>query len=330
MTDTNMAGTGNEELQRKTDQEREVSENLMHEQRQVRDELTKKALQAQHERYQEWLSGNAEDQNQLMPAGNANELPPAPREPLATTGTPEQIQAGRQALQAYQGAGFIAHRDNSAFSGGAQATAADHALSQERAFRDRQQQLADKITDPKTSLEQRERLELQKAAEYHNHHAESWNQVAELQRQLGYPDKSISEAQRQTDHYKEQAALVANQLHQYDQKNDMVPKEVLLGLKNENHSTTHSQIQGRDRELNALSSAKSEQESHQARSTNPAFDRAMQRREASAQRHNGTEPSAWLKEQITEASNRENQIEQQRTEALGKKSETERHPEQAR
>lgn len=353
MTDPNTAGTGYDELQRSADQarealaaQREVSGNLVQEQQQVRDTLTKQALQAQHDRYQEWLSAKAQGQNQLMPA--SNELPPAPREPLATTGTPEQIQAGKQALDAYKTAGFIAHRDNAPVSGGAQATAADHALTQERAFRERQQQLADKITDPKASPEQRERLELQKTTEYHNHHSESWNQVAELQRQLGYPDKSIGEAQKHADHHKEQAALVANQLHQHDQKNGMVPREVQLGLEKENHNTAQGQIQQRDPHLDALAAVKIGQESHtqldpakeqpqkaeQGQSANPALDRAMQRREAAAQRHNGTEPSAWLKEQVAEANTRESQIEavreQQRTEALGHKAELEQRAAHAR
>lgn len=352
MTDQNMAGTGSDERQREAealaDQQR-TSDELIRQQQETQDALTKEAMQAQHDRYQDWLASKSTaeqsttETNQLMPASltTTYDLPPAPREPLATTGTLEEIQAGKQALDAYKGAGFITGRD--AIPANAQGNAADHALNQERAFRDRQQHLADKISDPKTSHEQRERLELQKATEYHNHHAESWANVAELQRGLGYPNESISEASQKSDHHKEQAALVANQLHQHDQKNGLVPKEVQLQLGGEKkeHNATHDQIEQRDPHLESQAATKIGEEAHtpldsaneqsqsvgQKSSANPALERAKQRREAAALPHHGTEPSPLLQEQVAEANAREQQIEaqreQQKTEALGHKAELE-------
>jgi hypothetical protein len=352
MTDQNTAGTGNE-LQRKEDQareqlaaQREAADRQIQQQDQVRDQLTQAALQKEHDRYQEWLAkkGEAQERNQLMPAAD---LPPAPREPLPTTGTAEEIQAGRQALDAYKASGFVAHRDMAPAATGPQATAGDHSLNQERAFRDRQLHLADKITDPKTTHEQRERLELQRATEYHDHHAESWNNVAELQAQLGYPNASIAEARKKSDHHKEQASLVANKLHEFDRQKGMVPKEVAVQIPQKNTDATHAQKGGRDPHLDALAaphthagdksaqagdksalSAPKEQQATEA--SNPALDRIMQRRQEMAGRHAGSQPNAHLREQVVEAQAREGQIEVAKQEALGQKAEADRKAAHAR
>lgn len=306
------SGTDQQQRDEAISRQREISDNLVKQQQQVRDELTKQALQGQHAQYQSWLSSQAgQHQNQLMPA-HPSELPMAPREPLPVQGSAQDVERGANALQAYKDTGFLAAGGPTI--SGPQATAGDQALAEEKAFRDRQQQLADKITDPNTSHEQRERLELVKAAEFHDHKASQWENVSRLQQELGYPDKSVAAANEKRDHHKEQAALVANQLYAHDQKMGMAPKQVearmghAAGTPPLQHNAQSQKELSRDPHIQALASAQSHQEAKPA--ATPALQRLQQRREEARQAHSGQQPSAYVQAQLAEAKGREKQIEE--------------------
>lgn len=327
-----------QESQRREDalrQQTELSEKLVDEQMQTQQELSKEAMQAQHDHYEIWLKNETGEHNQLMPAVPSR-LPTAPREPLPMTGTTQEKAHGKQALEAYKQTGFVSTGHGVPAVSGPQATGGDQALAEEKAFRERQQHLADRITDPNTSHEQRERLELLKATEYHDYKATQWENVGGLQQQLGYPEKSVQEAFTQRDHHQEQSALVANKLHEHDQKMGTEPKEVAgkiaeLQLQHKEKAKNEQS----DPHLEMLASDKSEKhvsqtiEHREAKKTaNPALERLQQRKEKALQAHNGEPPNEYIQGQVAEAKVREQQIEsaqvEQRNNVLGHKAEAER------
>lgn len=298
MADQNTDGTGSTELQRKAAEQardavaaqHEIADKLVREQQAIGDRLTREELQRQHDRYVAWCSDQTE--NRLVSAEQHEVgLPTRPLEPALLRSDAQRLESGKTALAAYKEAGFIAHRDTAPVAANAQSTAADYALAEERAFRERQQHLADKIADPKTDAQTRERLELQRAAEYHDHHAETWDRVADIQRHLGTGDSVIANARNRSDHHKEQAALAADGLHRFDSHNQQVPLAVEKKLEKQQHDTTPK---------------KGLSDPH----TNSAYERALTRRETGARRD--IERSPALRGQIEDAKAREAQIDAER------------------
>lgn len=284
-------------------------------------------------------------------------LPAAPTAPAKIEGTQQQEEEGKKALQAYKDAGFLATPDKTP-APSVQAGGADHALAAEKEFRDRQQQLADKITDPKTNAEQRERLELVKTTEYHNHKAEQLERVVEMQtvtaRQAGGNTESserwMRERQQEIDHHKSQSALAAQQLHTFDYARNAVPKEVQarMGHAAQQPPLQH-QHQGQkdlasDPHIQALAHGVTHQEQAQSASStakkeqgtvagkdlpeaqNPAAARIAARIKAAGERNDiKTTPEMDQRMQEIGASREKLAASQelQKTEALGRKAEME-------
>lgn len=300
--------------------QQEVSDNLVGQQKEVSDELSRKAIQEQLDREQAWAKEKA-GENQLMPAQSSG-LPQAPREPLPVQGSAQDKAQGQQALQAYKDTGFLASSEGVPLVGGPQATGGDQALAEEKEFRERQQQLADRITDPNTSHEQRERFELVKAALFHDHKAAQWENVAQLQQSLGYPPKSVQEAANNVAHHKEQSELVANKLYQDDQSKNLVPKQVQARMgqsaqPNIQHNTQNQISSLPDPHLQTLASAQAQEAKQSEQKTklaNPAHERAQQRREDALRAHTGEKPSPYVQTQLAEANGRELQIEASKAE----------------
>ncbi len=282
-----------------------------------------------------------------------NGLPDGPKPPAVMQGTPQQIQEGAKALTAYKDAGFLATPDKTP-APNVQAGAADHALSIEKEFRDRQQQLADRITDPKTDPEQRARLELVKATEYHNHKSEQLERVVELQtmldRQSGgnmaASEQLLRERQQEIDHHKEQAALAAQQLHTFDLARNAVPKEVQARMGHAaqqpqiQHNTQGQKDRASDPHLQAIADGiarqdtKSEQAKQGQESTavkaaeapNPAAARLAARLQAARER-NDASTTPELDARVQEIGACRDRLaaaqEMRKTEALGQKAELE-------
>lgn len=326
--------------------QREAEKKAVAEQQAVRDKLS--AQVAERERVQ-------------LEAYYANKdvagLPAAPAAPVKIEGTPQQEEDGKKALQAYKDAGFLATPDKMP-APGVQSGGADHALAAEKEFRDRQQQLADKITDPKTNAEQRERLELVKTTEYHNHKAEQLERVVEMQtvaaRQAGgdteTSERWMRERQQEIDHHRNQAALAAQQLHTFDHARNAVPKEVQarMGQAAQQpplHQNTQSQKElASDPHIQALAHGVAHQEQSQTaapsakegqdktagkdlpEAQNPAAARLLARIKAAGER-NDTKTTPEMDQRMQEISaNREKLAasqEIQKTEALGRKAELE-------
>lgn len=316
-------------------EQQEVSSGLVKEQMAVQDELSKKVQQEHLESYQAWLKeeNSREQSNQIAPARDSG-LPAAPREPLPVQGTTQEKEHGQKALSAYKESGFLSTGQGMASVGGPQATAGDQALAEEKSFRERQQQLADKITDSNTPHEQRERLELVKAAEFHDHKAAQWENVGQLQQQLGYPDKSVQEAGNSRDHHKEQAGLIANHLHQYDQKMGTEPKQVQARMGHAaqpaHQHNEQSQISAsRDQHLEVRASVQakeSKQDEQQTKPVNSAQQRLEQRREEAKRSFSGEKPNSYVQAQLAEAKGREQQIDASKSEQYSesqKRKETE-------
>ena len=285
---------------------------------------------------------------------NMTGLPAAPKMPATMEGTQQQINAGKTALKAYKDAGFLANPEN-APAPSMQASAADHALSVEKEFRDRQQQLADRITNPKTNLEERTRLELVKTTEYHNHKAAQMERIVELQtmldRQSGgnmaASEQLLRDRQHEIDHHKQQAALAAQQLHTFDLVRNAVPKEVQARM---GHAAQQPQIQhneqnqkdlSRDPHLQAIANGMSRQDANQEQAQaklgqeasartpeapNPAAARLAARLQAARER-NDASTTPELDARVQEIGTCRDKLaaaqEMRKTEALGQKAELE-------
>jgi hypothetical protein len=322
-------------------------------------EAEKKAI-ADQQAVRDKLSAEvAERDRTQLEAYHANKdvagLPAAPAAPARIDGTQQQEEEGKKALQAYKEAGFLATSDKTP-APSIQAGGADHALAAEKEFRDRQQQLADKITDPKTNAEQRERLELVKTTEYHNHKAEQLERVVEMQtvaaRQSGGDTKTserwMRERQQEIDHHKSQAALAAQQLHTFDHARNAVPKEVQarMGQAAQQPHIQH-QHQGQkdlasDPHLQALAHGVGEKQSESTATAkegcghttnkdlpeaqNPAAARMLARIKAAGER-NDTKTTPDMDQRMQEIGASREKLaasqELQKTEALGRKAELE-------
>lgn len=206
--------------------QRAAEKKAVADQQAVRDKLSAEVAMRDKERLENYHA------NKDVPG-----LPAAPGEPapLAVSGNLQQQERqkdqGKQALNAYKDAGFLTTRDTQLMPG---TNPAEQALAAEKTFRERQQQLAEKIADPKISPDQRERLTLVKATEYHAHKADQMENIIGLQRDamrysMGHQaagEAAIAKHQTQLDHHKNQSALAAQQLHTFDHARNAVPKEV--------------------------------------------------------------------------------------------------------
>lgn len=303
-----------------------LSKEAIEKQIQTERELSAEVKQREVERFKSWLGEQKKEKNHSV---DENFLPAMPSDPGLFEGSAQEKRDGEKALQAYKDAGFVAHSENAAVSVTSQTNAADFALAQEREFRQRQQHLADRISDPKTSPEQRERLQLQKAVEFHDHHADCWERVASLQQDLGQTKES-TESKQKIDQHKEQAAFAANKLHQFDQKNGLTPLEVQeqLRFKEKENSTSQTQKDVRDpdskktdSQADLLESGESfspgkkdgnkSAEQKSAAQPNPAAARMLQQRQERAKSFDESAPRpnhAWVNEKVAEAKQRENDL----------------------
>lgn len=250
-----------------------------------------------------------------------------------------QVEQGAKALKAYQEAGFITDaRDPLAAVG---RDAAEQALAAEKTFRQRQQQLADRIADPRTPPDQRERLDLVKTVEYHTHKADQLSSIIHMEQWMkGYSqsdhaasDRAISQHKQTLDHHQSQAFLAAQKLHEFDHQRNAVPKEVQARMGQAAgtpplHQNAQSQRDlSSDPHLQALTHAPQQE----AKAASPALERLQQRREEARQAHTGEKPSAYVQAQLAEAKGREKQLDEaktaQQTETRGHshKPEDERH-----
>lgn len=294
--------------------------------------------------------------NQNLPG-----LPGAPGEPasIEAAGTPQQQEQqkeqGKKALSAYQEAGYVTARETQLVPG---ANPAEKAWEAEKQFRERQQQLADKIADPGTSPEQRERLTLVKTTEYHAHKADQMQNVISLQRDtmrysMGHQaagQAAIDEHQKQLDHHKSQAVLAAQKLHTFDHARNAVPKEVQARMgQAAQQPPLHQNTQGQkelasDPHIQALAHGVAHQEQSQTaaptakegqghaagkdlpEAQNPAAARLLARIKAAGERNDiKTTPEMDQRMQEIGASREKLAAAQelQKTEALGRKAELE-------
>lgn len=308
------------------------------EQQEVKDKLTAEAADRNKAQLADWYANK-----------DAAGLPAAPKEPALTEGGPQQEREGKQALEAYKEAGFL-HSPDKTPAPNIQATGADHALVVEKEFRERQQQLADKITDPKTSSEQRERLELAKTTEYHNHKAEQLSNVIELETALARlsggntepSERAISEHEKTMDHHRSQASLAAQKLHQFDQTRNSVPKEVQarMGLAAQpahQHNEQSQKDLSRDPHLQSIAhqvAQPSQTKGEQGKSSNkdlpaannPVAARLLARIQSAGERNDAKTTPEQDKRMLEISANKEKLAatrEVQKTEALGHKAEQE-------
>lgn len=322
--------------------QRAVEKNALAGQQQVRDKLTAEVMQRDKARMETWHANK-----------DVAGLPAAPQPPAPLAGNPQLEQEGKQALQAYKDAGFLATSDKTP-APSVQAGGADHALAAEKEFRERQQQLADKITDPKTNPEQRERLELVKTTEFHNHKAEQLDRIVEMQtildRQAGGQNENserwLHERQQECDHHKSQSALAAQQLHQFDHARNAVPKEVQARMGQaaqppHQHNEQNLKDQARDPHLQALAHGIDQEQTNSASLTakegkaktenknlpearNPAAARILARIQAAGER-NDAKTTPEMDQRMQEiGTNREklaSSHELQKADALGRKAE---------
>lgn len=275
--------------------QKEAEKKAIAEQQQVRDKLTADVLAREKDQLESYHANK-----------DLHGLPAAPKEPATLESLDDaqqksqQEEKGKRALSAYKEAGFIATRDTMTAPG---MTPADHALTAEKAFRERQQQLADKISDPQTSPEQRERLGLVKTTEYHTHKAEQMGNIISMERDMmGYSfghqevgEKAIGKHQGQLDHHKSQAVLAAHKLHEFDQKKGLVPKEVQARMGHAaqqpqiQHNTQSQKDQSRDPHLDSLTPKEQGKgkaaEKNLPEAQNPAAKRLLARIQSAGERN---------------------------------------------
>lgn len=288
---------------------------------------------------------------------NATGLPLAPQQPEPIAGTSLEpterkqiLERGEKILAGYQRAGQVAQRDLSMHRG---ANPAEQALSAEKAFRQRQQNLADRINDPRTTPEQRERLELVKTAEYHTHKADQMSTIIGMERDMmgySFADKASSQdaIDRHTttlEHHKEQASLAANKLQALDQKRNRVPAEVQAQLGHAAQPALQHNTQGQkdlasDPHLQAIADGMARQDVKQdqakqgqeltttktSEAPNPAAARLAARLQAARER-NDASTTPELDARVQEIGACRDKLaaaqEMRKTEALGQKAELE-------
>lgn len=249
------------------------------------------------------------------------------------------VEQGTKALKAYQEAGFITDARDPLVAVGQDA--AEQALAAEKTFRQRQQQLADRISDPRTPPDQRERLDLVKTVEYHTHKADQLSSIIHMEQWMkGYSqsdhaasDQAISQHSQTLDHHRSQAVLAAQQLHSFDHQRNSVPKEVQARMGQAAGTPPLQQnAQGQkelasDPHIQALTHAPQQE----TKAAPPALERLQQRREEARQAHTGERPSAYVQAQLAEAKGREKQLDeaktaqQTETRAHSHKAEDDRH-----
>lgn len=320
------------------EEQKRAEENAIAEQEAVKDKLTAEVMQQDKARLANWYANK-----------DAAGLPAAPQAPAMIDGGPQQEREGKQALEAYKDAGFL-HSPDKTPAPSIQATGADHALAVEKEFRERQQQLADKITDPKTSPEQRERLELAKTTEYHNHKAEQMQNVVQMERELlrqaggnmEAGERAIGEHEKMMDHHRSQAALAAQKLHQFDQTRNSVPKavEARMGLAAQpahQHNEQSQKDLSRDPHLQSIAhqvAQPSQTKGEQGKSSNkdlptannPVAARLLARIQSAGERNDAKTTPEQDKRMLEISANKEKLAatrEVQKTEALGHKAEQE-------
>lgn len=301
----------------------------------------KKAVAEQQE-VRDKLTAEAHAQNTArLAAYYANQdihgLPAAPKAPalIEQAGNPDQKAQqeaqGRQALTAYKETGFLATQDIVHSAG---MNPAEQALAAEKTFRERQQQLADKINDPETSQEQRQRLELVKTAEYHSHKADQMANIVSMERKMqGYSmgnkatsDSIIRERKQQCDHHTSQAALAAQQLHQFDQARNAVPKEVQARMGHAaqphiQHNEQSHRALARDLDLQGSAHKKDLPEAN-----NPVAARMLARIEAAGKRNDATKTPALDDRMKDIGASRDKLVEsreQQKADTLARRANTE-------
>ncbi len=219
--------------------ERRRQEEFMQEQ----DRRYQEFQQAEQARIEKMTAEQAAQERRRLEALRTNTqgepLPPPPQPPerLATYGTPEEMrerhERAEDLVRQYQSSGDIAAATVPKSS---DTTAADHALDQERAFRERQQELSDEISKAPES-DQRERLEVIKTTEYHQHKAEQLERIIALQ-QACDRDKGtdpatgawLTEKQAELDDHKAQGAAAVEKLDNMDRlKSTQAASENTLG-----------------------------------------------------------------------------------------------------
>ena len=288
---------------------------------------------------------------------NATGLPLAPQEPAEMTIAPhvpaerkQFIERGEKVLAGYQEAGQIAQRDLSMHRG---ANPAEQAFAAEKSFRERQQRLADKINDPRTTPEQRERLELVRTGEYHTHKADQMTSIIGMEREMmgySFSDKVANQQaiDRHTvtlDHHTAQAATAANKLVAFDQKRNQVPAEVQAQLGHAaqpplQHNNQNQKDLASDPHLQVIADGMARQDAkqdqakqgHELTTTNkpaapnPAAARLVARLQAARER-NDASTTPELDARVQEIGTCRDKLaaaqEMRKTEALGQKAELE-------
>lgn len=230
----------------------------------------------------------------------------------------QQVEQGTKALKAYKEAGFVTDARDPLVAVGKDS--AEQAWAAEKAFRQRQQQLADRIADPRTPADQRERLDLTKTIEYHTHKADQLNNIIHMeqwmQRYSQAGENYIDQHMQTRDHHETQAALAAQKLHEFDLQRNSVPQDVqarmghAAGTPPLQHNAQGQKSLASDPHLQALTATHTQE---QANSITPALERLQQRREEARQAHSGKQPSAYVQAQLAEANGREKQIEEAKT-----------------
>lgn len=328
----------------------------------VRDEEQRKEAMADQQAVKDKLTAEvfARDKARLEAFHankNATGLPLAPQEPARMDMAPhvpaerkQFIERGEKAIAGYQEAGQLAQRNISLHRG---ENPAEQALAAEKTFRQRQQNLADRINDPRTSSAQRERLELVKTIEYHTHKADQMTSIIDMHKDMaGYSFTDQAANQKAIDHHTvtrdnhmAQAAAAANKLVAFDQKHNRVPNEVQAQLGHaaqppQQRDTQSQKDLASDPHLQAIADgiarqdtqqeqAKQNQESTAAKATeapNPAAARLAARLQAARERNDAT-TTPELDARVQEIGACRDRLaaaqEMRKTEALGQKAELE-------
>ncbi|MBR8029907.1 hypothetical protein KDX27_39095 [Burkholderia cenocepacia] len=318
-------------MQSPQEQEREYAERAIREQREASD----RAIAEQHQDAQQRSAEVAERNKARLMSWYENkhdsdvgEAVAAPRQELQ--GTEPQIAHGQEVLEAYKAVGAIQSRESVPVSANG-VTGADHALSVERMFRERQRALDDRINDPNTDPQERVVLEHRKSADYHTHKADQLKNIidmTDLSAKMAGGDtaanrKFLGELHEKLDYHTTQAALAAQNLYVADKQLGRMPSGVDARVSAHSHHQPlnqllpgHLDMQSSAHQHKPASTELTASASNTAidnKAGNPALERLMARRAENAERNVGSQPSDWLREQVAEAKNREAAIEQAKT-----------------